>query len=179
MTKPDATVFSMPLPELEKRVQKALALAEEIRGLLPGMETMTQEERAHSQGRFRDKETAALTSVLDVVRHVPALFQSLADEDEGHDPGKFETDLIADRLHRRELFQKLADAVEPVSRAAGDVTLHMGALTKPVLLSAYRIAKALSVSDKAVRDKLSAALNFYGQIGKASAATRAAKKKPG
>jgi hypothetical protein len=170
------TVYSMPLAELERRIGKAVALAQQIRELLPGLELMPADERRHSPGRFRDGEVPALASVLDVVRHAPALFNSLADADEGHHPDKFEVPLVEDRMQRRELFQRLETSLEPIHRATGDVTLHMGALTKPVLLAAYRIAKTVSATDKVVRQKLAPALDFYGRIARSGAATREAKK---
>src|SRR5262245_6566875 len=101
----------LPLLELKKRVEKALELIGQVRELFPDLVELTEEERKYSQGRMRTDEPAAMRTVLDAVDASPEYFKSLADEDEGHDPNKFETDLLRDRLERRELYRQVAEAM--------------------------------------------------------------------
>ena len=49
----NSSVFEMPLSELERRAQKVDALITEAQSLLPGLRTMTEEDRRHSSGKLR------------------------------------------------------------------------------------------------------------------------------
>lgn len=171
-----ASIHSMPLSELAERVARAEQLAREIDELFPGLAPLTDDERLHTSGRFRDGEEEALRAMLAGARLRPELFASLADKDEGHDPGTFEVELLEDRLARRALLQRLSVALAPVADKASDTMLHLGDQSRPVLLAAYRIAKTVAETDDKLRQKISGALNFYGGIGKSAASTRRKKK---
>ena len=60
-------VLTMPLDELKKRVDKVTALLAQAEELLPGLITLTHEDRRTTTGRFRSGEAAALRAELDVV----------------------------------------------------------------------------------------------------------------
>lgn len=70
----------MPIDELERRAEKVKAAAAELVAVtereLPGLVTLTGEQRAHAP-RLREGEHAMLTCVLDVADLEPALFDSL------------------------------------------------------------------------------------------------------
>lgn len=160
---------ALPLPELKKRVDKALELIAQLRELFPDLLVLTEEDRKYSQGRLRTNEPEALLAVLDGVDQSPEYFKSLADEDEGHDPNKFETDLLRDRLARRELYRKVAEAMAPLATGFDDTTLHHGALVRPAVLAAYRIAKTISATDQKMRTTIAKAIDFYRAPAKARA----------
>ena len=167
----------LPLKDMRAKVERALVLIAELKALFP-LVTMTEDDRKHSQGRLRDGETAALTATLDVVDLVPKLFESLADKDEGYDPNRFESDLLRERLERRELLARVDSALAPIATRLSDSVLFLGGLCRPAVLAAYRIAKTVSATDKKIRAVLAPAIDFYGRVGKAAATTRAGQKKP-
>lgn len=170
-------ILTMPLDELTKRVEEATKLLAQLSALLPGLLELTDSARSTSLGHYRHGEAEALSSMLDVADKKPALFESLADHDEGHDPTKFETGLIRDRLQRAILLGKLIDGAQEVLGPLSDTRLHLGNLTRPVLLAMYEIVKPHAKRDTAVASMAKDALDFFGAIARAAAATRARKKK--
>jgi hypothetical protein len=163
----------LSIAELKARKARALELIAELRALVPGTVTLTEDERRHSLGRLRDGEHDALRLVLDVVDSAPKYFESLADEDEGHEPGRFETNLLRDRLARREILAEIQQAIEPVATGLADTVLHLGGQVRPAVLAAYRIAKTVSRTDRKLRSALSGAIDFYSAPARAAAKTRA------
>jgi hypothetical protein len=73
--------------------------------------------------------------VVDAMDLQPGIFEALADEDEGHDPNKLETELLRDRFDRHEIYLSLAAEVEEVASVFSDTALAGGALVKPVALA--------------------------------------------
>ena len=166
----------LPIEELRQRAVRAKELIDELNALFPDRRRYTEDERRHSQGRLREGEAEMLGNVLSVVEYAPHYFASLADQDEGHDPGRLETPLLRDRLERRVIMGQISDALEPFTRGIGDTALHYGDLVRPVLLSAYRIAKPISKSDLGVANRLAPVVDFYTGPARAAAQTRASKK---
>ena len=173
------TIFTMSTAELARRVNKVEALLAEIRAQLPGLVTMTEEERRHCDGRLRDGESDAFAAVLATADADPQYFESLADKDGGVDPETFETDFLRDRLARRETLAGVASAVGAMQTQLSDTVLWLGGEVRPVLLVAYRIAKSISTTDAKVRARLAPAIDFFAKIARRSAATRQATRKPG
>lgn len=62
--------------------------------MFPEVSGLAKNDRLSSAGKMGLKEAVALRSVIDAMDAEPAIFGVLADEDEGHDPGKLETALI-------------------------------------------------------------------------------------
>jgi hypothetical protein len=180
MSKPikNESVFTMSITELEDRVAKAKRLFAEIGALLPGLATLTDDDRRHSDGKLRDGEGDALGSVIDVAEKNPQYFAALADKDGGFDPKTFETSLLRDHLARRPIIAALAAAADALMTPLGDTVLALGEQVRPVLLAAYQIAKPIAAADDAVRSTLAPALDFYGRVGRLAAATRARKPTP-
>jgi hypothetical protein len=167
----------LSLEELRQRAARAKEIIDELKVLFPDLRHYTEDERRYSQGRLRDGEAEMLGHVLDIIEYAPHYFASLADQDEGHDPARLETSLLRDRLERRMIMGQLTDALEPLTREVGDTALYYGDLVRPVLLSAYRIAKPISKSDVRVANRLAKVVDFYTGPARAAAQTRAINKK--
>lgn len=158
------SVFEMPLADLERKITKAESLLKEAQALLPGLRTLTEDDRRHTTGRFRAGESQMLQRVLDAVRTQPAYFSSLADQDGGVDPSKLEVELIADRLARRDLLARLQGQFAALEQPLSDSVLHLGEQTRGVLLSAYRIARTVARTDRRLRDQIAPVIDFYGSM---------------
>jgi hypothetical protein len=169
----------MPIEEFLARAQiakqKAAAFVNDIHELFPGLVTLTREQR-QSAPRLRDGEHGMFTRVLDVVDRKPALFESLADEDEGMDPSKFETPLLRGRIQKHATFNELDDTLIPLASQMGDTSLYLASKFKDACLSAYRISKAHAATDKVVNDILAPVIDYMRKSALAAAATRAANK---
>ena len=165
----------MPLPEFITRAGKAKEaagrFAAEIRELFPGLVTLTKEQRKFAP-KLRDGEHAVLVKVLDVADLKPALFESIADADEGTDPNKFETDLLRERIEKHRLFTEIAAELEPLAEQVADSPLYLAGLFREALSAAYRIAKTHAETDKRINDILAPVLDFMRKGAVAAAASR-------
>ena len=177
MPKPPDDIFTMPISELETRVAQIKGLFKQIAELLPGLIELPDNVKAHSVGNFRDGEAEALSGLFGVVALKPTLFDSLADEDAGDDPDAFEPELIQDRLQRAILLGELLAAGAKILAPLSDTRLHLGNLTRPVLLAMYEIVKPHAKRDPAIASKAKGAIDFFAAIARAAAATRAQKKR--
>lgn len=176
---PPDDVFTMPIDELKKRVEKALSLLDQIEDLFPGLVQLTDEARRHTNGRYRNGEAEALESLIDLADKKPALFESLADEDEGRDPQVFEHKLLRDRLERAIVLGPLVTKLLDFEPQASDTRLYLGELTRPVLLAMYEIIKPHTKRDAALASIAKPALDFFSAIARAGAATRKRNKGEG
>lgn len=165
------------IAELTKRVKKAEAALEQVTKLFPEAQPLPTADRNSSRGKIGPAESKALRGVIAAVETQPQVFASLADEDEGHDPKRLETELLRDRLDRHDLYAALAIKSEQLAMRFSDAALVLGALVKPVTLAAYQIAKPISKRDASVRSKLSPALDYYAANAKAAVAARSTKPK--
>ena len=161
--------------DLQARAAQFRTALEGIRGMFPEARRVAKDDRLTSLGKMGLKEAAALRSVVDAMDAEPAIFGVLADEDEGHDPGKLETALIRDRFDRHQVYAEMTAELEAVAALFADAALEMGALVKPVTLAAYEIAKPLRKRHKVIREKIAPALDYYGGNAAAAAAARRAK----
>jgi hypothetical protein len=156
--------------------EKAAAFAAEVDEQFPGLVTLTAEQRLFAP-RMRSGEHDMLLTVLDVADLKPALFESLADNDEGTDPKKFETRLLRDRIEKHRLLNEIAQALAPLSDHMGDTSLYVASRFREALGAAYRIAKTHAATDKKINDILAPVIDFMRKASVAAAAKRA-KKKP-
>jgi hypothetical protein len=168
-------ILTMPVDELKKRVDQVLALLAQIDGLLPGLVELTEEARDHAH-RFRNREAEASVGLLDVADKKPGLFDVLADKDNGADPKVFETALLRDRLQRLLILAPAVLAAKDLAGPLTDTRLHLTNLVKPVLSSMYAIAKPQADRDVTIASMIKDLIDLYAAIGRASAATRKAKK---
>ncbi len=129
------------LADLQKREAKAKALLAEVRALFPEAHALPKDDRRRSRGKLGSKEGLALRGVLDAVDLEPAMFAALADEDEGHDPGKLETDLLRERFDCHQIYSSIADEMESLASVLSDAALTHAALAKPVRRSRARGAR--------------------------------------
>jgi len=165
------------IAELTKKVNKAEAALTQLVQLFPEAQALPVDDRNSSRGKIGPAESKALRGVIAAIDSQPQVFASLADEDEGHDPSRLETNLLRDRLDRHDLYLALAIKTEQLATLFSDTALALGARVKPVTLAAYQIAKPISKRDASVRAKLAPALNYYGSNAAASLASRKAKTK--
>jgi hypothetical protein len=169
-------IMTMPLAELRRRVTEALLLFAKLDELLPGLIELTADAKLHSSGHYRTNEAEALTGLLDVADKKPATFESLAAKDGGHDPTRFEPEVLRDRLERVIILGPLVKAALEFASPASDTRLHLSNLTRPVLLAMYQIIKPQAEHDVTIASMCKAALDFYAAVGKLAAATRKANK---
>ncbi|MFO0591160.1 MAG: hypothetical protein U0441_26680 [Polyangiaceae bacterium] len=151
----------LSVEELLKREQKFNALMDEAIKLFPDAHRFAKEDRVSSVGRMGLEEATVLRGVVDVMEARPALFECLADEDEGHDPNKLETGLLRDRFAIHGVYARVAAKLGDAARPFADTALKHGELVKPVTLAAYQIAKPISKRDAAIRGKIAAVVDYY------------------
>ena len=163
----------MPQAQLDANTAESRRLIAMARAYLPGLLTLTSEERKLSNGKWRDGEIEPSYGLIDATIQFPQYFDGLADKDEGLDPTRFEPELLRDRLQRCDLLRTVATPLEDFSAEASDSVLHLGELTKPVLNEAYGIAKTQAKHNSALKSLIAKLLDFYSSIGRKAAATRA------
>jgi hypothetical protein len=164
------------LADLQKRAAKAQALLAELSALFPEAAELPTNDRTVSQGRMGLEESGALVTMCDVVEYSPAPFAGLADEDEGDDPNKVETDLVRERFGEHDVYRGLAASLDEVSQLFSDTAIAKGLLVKPFALAVYEIAKPVSKRDAKLRGLLAPLLNYYGTNAKLAAEARKANK---
>lgn len=147
---------------LLQREKKFNALMDEALALFSDVHRAAKEDRVGSQGRMGMDESAALRGVVDAMELRPALFECLADEDEGHDPSKLETGLLRDRFDMHGAYARMAAKLSDAAQPFSDTALKIGAMVKPVTLAGYKIAKPISKRDAALRGKIAKAIDYYG-----------------
>jgi len=165
---------TLSLAELKKRAEHAKAQAAAIQSSFPEAHALPVDVRKHVPGRFGAAESVALRGVIDAIDLEPTPFKSLANEDDGHDASKLETDLLRDRLERHDVYAQLSETFQTLSDLFSDAALSVGAHVKPVTLAAYEIAKPMARRDDKLAAKLKPALDYYGANAAASLASRKA-----
>ena len=183
MPKPKSAAWTtwedMPLDEFRARAEKARAKAAafvaEIDELFPGLVTLTVEQRKTAP-RLRDGEHAMLHRVLDITEKKPALFESLADEDDGMNPGTFEAPLLRERIEKHKLFLELGDTLDPLRSKVSDSTLYVAGRFRTAISAAYQIAKAHAKTDRGINDVLAPVIDFMRKNAITGAAARTSRK---
>lgn len=165
----------MPLDEFEKRAAKVKQGAIDLAALtdkeLPGLRTMTAEQRAHAP-KLRQGEHPMLAKVLDVADLRPALFTSIADQDEGMDPAKFETRLLRDRIEKHRIFGEITAELQPLAGHVSDSALYLSGQFREAVSAAYRIAKTHAMTDKGINDLLAPVIDFMRKAAVVRAANQ-------
>lgn len=156
---------------IEEAKEHARGFVVKIHELFPGLVTLTKEQRAVAP-RLREGEHDNFLAILKIVEMKPQLFESLADNDEGMDPNKFETGLLRDRIEKHRLLGELAAELAPLSEQIGDSPLYLASLFRDAMSAAYRIAKAHSETDKTIMDVLAPVIDFMRKGPLAAAARR-------
>lgn len=166
------SVLTMAIDTFRKRIEAVRGHVAAIAALLPGMVVLPAEDRPFNPGRFRSGETEGLYGVLTLAERFPQAFDVLADRDFGEDPRHFEAGVLRDRLARIDLLAAVSDALEGLAQQTSDTGLHLGEMTRPPLLLAYAIGKALAEHDVQARSDLAQALDYYGRSARRRAANR-------
>lgn len=170
-------VQEMSKEELARGIEKASALLEQIEEALPGLLSLTREDRKNTDGRIRGEgEPAALRSIVGAMAARPEVFAGLAARDGGKDPKKFETAPLAAGLEKAIMLHEFSERFAPVAESVSDTALLLGERVKPTLLAGYQIAKNLVDDDEELRSKLREALDYWAELGRKSARARAAQK---
>ncbi len=164
------------IDDLRKRAAQSSALNAQIRAQFQEARKLAKQDRRSSRGKMGLTEAGALRGTLDAIDLDPAPFASLADEDEGHDPTKVETALLRERFDRHQIYTELADELMATAKVLTDAALANGALVRPLCLAAYEIAKPISKRNPAMREKISALIDYYAGNAEAAAETRLANK---
>jgi hypothetical protein len=164
------------LEDLKKRAAASSELNAQIRAHFQEARQLAKQDRRSSRGKMGLVEAAALRGTLDAIDLEPAVFASLADEDEGHDPKKVETDLLRERFNRHEIYTRLAEELTATAKLLTDAALTNGAMVRPLCLAAYEIAKPISKRNPAMREKITALIDYYAANAEAAAETRQANK---
>lgn len=164
------------IEDLRKRAAQGSALIAQNLALFPEAKGLAKQDRRSSRGKMGLVEAKALRGVVGAIDLEPAIFASLADEDEGHDPNKVETDLVRDRFDRHEIYTLQAEAHLAAAKVFTDAALANGALVRPLALAAYEIAKPISKRNAAMREKIAPLMDYYAGNAEAAAETRQANK---
>jgi hypothetical protein len=147
--------------ELATRVASITKHLDAIDALLSDAKSLTNPSRKSSVRLRGDEEVAALSGVIAFAGMHAELFNTLADKDEGADPKRFETELLAGRLANTQTLSALAVRVELLQKKIADSALYAVALVKPPVLAAWKIAKPYQGQDLPGDELLNAAVNFY------------------
>jgi len=142
----------------------------QIRALFPDAQEISADMRKHSTGKIGAEESQAMRGVIDAIDYAPALFDSLADKDDGVDPNVVETPLLRQRLDEYDLWQGLADDLENLQRIVSDQALLVGSHVAPCVRAAYFIAKTVAKTNEQIRVKI-AAMEDYRKAGQAHKST--------
>jgi hypothetical protein len=165
----------MPLEVFQVRAAEVEAAADafvsKVDECLPGLVTMTKDQRRRAP-RLRDGEHDMMLKVLQVVDLKPALFESLADQDEGMDPRAFESMLLRDRIEKHRLFSRIAEKLSPLGGKLSDSTLYTATKFRDALYAAYRIAKTHAETDRRINDVLAPVIDFMRRNAVAAAKKR-------
>ncbi|MEO7331215.1 MAG: hypothetical protein ABI193_21750, partial [Minicystis sp.] len=152
-------------------------LIEQIEAELGPLHEVTDEERKHTTGRFRDGESSAITAVLDAADAFPSFFAALAARDHGKDDAIFESQPTRDDLARRDHLARLFGALDPVTQGVSDTVLGLGERVREVSAPTYAIARLAATMSPKLRAKLAPATKFYGAPAAKAQATRKSRKK--
>jgi hypothetical protein len=146
-----------------------------------GLASLTVEERAHSNGKLREGEADAVSTVFDAVDAVPGVFASLADKDGGSDPEVVETAPARAALARSQQLAPFVALIETIGQRASDDVLASASTAKALSIPAYAIGRTNASLNKPLRTAIAPAISFYGapallRTTRATRAVNAAKK---
>jgi hypothetical protein len=170
--KSSESVFDMALADLESGVAQMGGIATEIETHLPGLVSLSPDARKRSQGKLRGGEDQALLAIFQTAQAHPDFFDSLGGEDFGQDPGRFESDVLIERLGRFAALVRARQTFAPAFDRLDDSILQLGEQLRVPAGKAYKIAQALAASNPKIRTSLAPATEFYGAVGRKAAATR-------
>jgi hypothetical protein len=156
--------------DLATTIAQARTEVAKVRAMFPDAQEISADMRKHSTGKIGPQESQAMRGVLDAIDYAPALFESLADKDDGVDPNVVETDLLRQRLDEHDLWQGLADDLENLQRIVSDQALLVGSHVAPCVRAAYFIAKTIAKTNEQIRIKIAAMSDVHAGKGRKKAA---------
>jgi hypothetical protein len=159
--------------ELDERLTLTMHHLDEIRRLWPGMVRLPEIERRSSMGRMLSQLGPQLRLLFDVLLDkdgeeppIARMFHVLGSLDQGNDPDRFEAALLARRLDRIEVEQKVLDALSDLARHFGDDVLNTGEMVIGPGLLALELARSVSKSNPEFRALLAPALDAFRDMTK-------------
>jgi hypothetical protein len=161
--------------QLASRVASITKHLDAIDALLSDAKPLTNPSRKSVLRLRGDEEVAALSGIIAFADMHAELFTTLAGKDEGVDPTRFETELLATRLANTQTLSALATRVEQLQKKIADSALYTTALVKPPVLAAWKIAKPFQGQDLPGDELLAPAVNFYSGVAIKAAHKRAQK----
>ncbi len=169
--------------DVAERVAKTREHITAIRELWPGLTRMDEAQRKKSLGRNVGVLATPLRLLFGILQPAkgpaPDLakhFDALGDQDEGEDPERFETALLARRLDRVEAQQEVLDELEDLGRQFGDDILSTGGEVIGPGLLALELARSLSKVNAGYRTMLAPVLDALRQLTKKARKAQAEKK---
>jgi len=167
-----AASLNAQVAKLMTTMSAALATAKAL-----GLPVLTAEERVHTNGKLRAGETAAIGSVLATVDANPALFASLADDDDG----TVDTASARAALSQAAALGPFVEVIAQLHTVVSDGMMASGAAVKTLSVPAYAIGKVMARTNAKVRTTMAPALTFYGtpartRVAQATRATNKAKR---
>lgn len=172
--KPGATereIDELTRDELDERLTLTMHHVDEIRRLWPGMVRLPEIERRASMGRMLGQLGPQLRLLFDVLLEkdgeepeIAKLFHVLGGLDQGNDPERFEAELLARRLDRIEIEQRVGDALADLARHFADDVLNTGEMVIGPGLLALELARSVSKANPELRAVLAPALDAFRDL---------------
>lgn len=162
--------------DVGRRVDEAIALLSQVGEALGALEELREDARKFSNGRLRDTESKAISTVLNAADAYPHLFVALAAKDHGVNDEVFETQPTRDDLARRDHLARLAGALDPIADGVSDTLLALGSRVREVSTPMYAIARVAATVHPKLRAALAPATKVYGAAAAKAQQTRRAKK---
>ena len=156
-------LLTTPVADLDASVDHAVATIDQLESQLTWRYQYSAPARAASNGRFRDGEAAAVTSILDAADVQPAFYLQLAARDGGSDPGIFETQPTRDHLRRRDAVARLAARLATFATTMDDSVMRVGEAIRSVASPVYDSVKLVADKHEPTRAALSDATTFYNK----------------
>jgi len=169
---PSLPISEMPLDELASTVTQGRALVTSLAALLPGLVTLSVDERVHSGGKLHAGEVAALKKLLTAAGKHPELFVALADKDGGNDAAAFEPQPAIDDLDRLATLQPLAEDVASFAQSLADTLLSFGAAARAVGVPVHALINANKSVAPALASDAAEGLEFFAAHGRRAARSR-------
>ncbi len=178
-TKPVDQLSDEEIDQLYKdTIDDLAALGARWRGLVQ----LTDKQRENHPGRNLGAQTPALSALFSILlpnKHddakkaearskLAAHFDAFGDKDGGEDPDVFEAHLLARRIHRIALQQKVADELGKLSRLMSDDVLHTSEIVLLAGQSALDMVRTLSSGNATYSQMLAPVTNALRELTKAA-----------
>ncbi len=183
---PQATkaVDQLSQEELDQLYKDTLDEIAALRNRWRGLVQLTDKQRENHPGRNLGAQVPALSALFSILlpnKHddkekaasrtkLAAHFDAFGDKDGGTDPDRFEADLLARRIHRIGLEQKVAEELGKLSRLMSDDALHTSEVVLLAGSSALDMVRTLAAGNTTYSQMLAPVTNALRDLTKAARA---------